>query len=210
MQRHLRKHRRPREVEAELLRRRWAEAASPSGPTAEGYRIAGYQDGLVGGQSPECDVLLPHFDSDLTWPDPNDPQPDDPLWDGGVAGGVTWDGAFWRDMARYAAGGPLFWSAYLKAGTGPGSGNGYWLNFGQGWAHLAQDDPARMLEGASPRLFHDAVAGHWRLVIEATEFVTGAVIEVWSGGKFTGNDPAGEYLRMGGCDPTAQLVVEAV
>jgi len=57
--------------------------------------------------------------------------------------------AFWRDTARYPAGGPLFWSAYLKPGIAPGSGNGYWLNFGAGWSHLHNDDPAQMLTGAA-------------------------------------------------------------
>ncbi len=37
----------------------------------------------------------------------------------GVAGGVTGDGTFYRDLTRYAASGELFWSAYLKPGTDP-------------------------------------------------------------------------------------------
>src|SRR5437867_8705218 len=110
--------------------RKLAVPTPPTGPTADAYRIVGYHDGLIGATRPDCDLLLPHFDSGLTWPDENNPQPGDWRFDGGVAGGVTWDGTFWRDMSRYAAGGPLFWSAYLKPGTGPGHQNGYWLNFG--------------------------------------------------------------------------------
>ncbi|MBI5684190.1 MAG: hypothetical protein HZC54_03830 [Verrucomicrobia bacterium] len=151
------------------------QPAPPPGPdpalTAAAYRIAGYTDGLVGA-TPECDLLRPHWDSGLKWPDPANPQPGDWRWGAGVAGGVTWDGAFHRDTARYPAGGQLFWSAYLKPGTAPGSGNGYWLNFGSGWAHLHNDDPAQMLSGAATRLFYDvddmgiggrAVKGYTRL-----------------------------------------------
>ncbi|MBI5393988.1 MAG: hypothetical protein HZA91_01690 [Verrucomicrobia bacterium] len=129
---------------------------------------------------------------------------------------MRWDGTFWRDLTRYNTGGPLFWSAYLKAGTAPGIGNGYWLNFGSGWSHLANDDPAQMLSGAAPRLFYDAEARQslappqWKLVIEATMFVTGEVVLVWSGVKAGGNDPAGVYARVEGCDPTAMLTVESV
>ena len=96
------------------------------------------------------------------------PQPDDPLWDGGVSGGVTWDGTFWRDLARYASSGSLFWCAYLKSGSAPGMKNGFWLNFGSGWSHLGNDDPAQMLAGASQRIYYDSAAGQWKLVIEAT------------------------------------------
>ncbi len=110
-------------------------------------------------------------------------------------------------MSRYAAGGQYFWSAYLKPGSGPGIGGGYWLNFGAGWCHLANDDPAQMLTGAAPRVFWEA--GNWKLVIEATMFVTGAVVNVWSGIKPGGDDPVGEYIRVAGCDPTASLMVEA-
>ena len=106
--------------------------------------------------------------------------------------------------------GPLFWSAYLKAGTGPGMKNGYWLNFGSGWSHLANDDPAQMLSGAAPRLFYDAVTSQWKLIIEAIMFVTGETVLVWSGIKSGGNDPSGVYARTGGCDPTATLTVEAM
>ena len=56
--------------------------------------------------------------------------------------------------------------------------NGYWLNFGGGWAHLAADDPAQILAGASQRLYHDTATGDWRLVIEATAFVTHATLNV--------------------------------
>ena len=45
--------------------------STPPGPTADCYRIAGYQDGLVGAAKPECDLLLPHFDSGLKWADAN-------------------------------------------------------------------------------------------------------------------------------------------
>ena len=180
----------------------------PPGPTADAYRIAGYVDGLVGA-SPECDLLRPHWDSGLTWPDPANPKPDDVCWDAGVAGGIRWDGTFYRDMGRYAASGQFFWSVYLKPGSGPGIKNGFWINFGSGWCHLANDDPAQILTGAAPRILYDSVAGHWKLVIEATMFVTYAVVNVWTGVKPAGNDPTGQYTRVTGCDPTATLTVEA-
>ncbi len=50
---------------------------APTGPTADVYRIAGYTAGLIG-------AARPHFDSGLRWPDPNNPQPDDPPWGAGV------------------------------------------------------------------------------------------------------------------------------
>ena len=181
----------------------------PSGPTADAYRIAGYADGLVGAAKPDCDILLPHFDSGLRWADANNPQPDDWLLDGGVRAGVTWDGTIYRDLARYTGSGPLFWSAYLKPGSAPGLKNGFWLNFGSGWSHLANDDPAQLLAGASPRLYFDSGANQWMLVIEATLFVTNAVVNVWTGAKAGGNDPAGIYLRASGCDPLASLTVAA-
>ena len=181
----------------------------PPGPTADVYQIAGYTDGLVGAAEPGCDILLPHWDSGLKYSDPNNPQPDDPVWGPGVAGGVRWDGTFYRDLTRYAGSGQLFWSAYLKPGTAPGSKNGYWLNFGSGWSHLANDDFAQILTGASQRILYDSVAGHWKLVIEATMFVTYAVVNVWTGIKQAGNDPTGVYTRITGCDPTATLSVEA-
>ncbi len=183
---------------------------TPTGPTAEGYRIAGYADGLIGAAEPDCNVLLPHFDSGLTWPDENNPQPEDWLWDGGVAGGIEWDGTFWRDVQRYSASGVFFWAAYFKPGTAPGMKNGYWLNFGSGWSHLAEDNPALILSGASQRLFFDTTTQTWRLVIEATQFVTHAVIEVWAGSKQSGPTPAGLYTRLSGCDPAATLTIEAV
>lgn len=193
------------------------------------YRIAGYADGLVGA-TPECDVLRPHYDSGLKWPDPENPKPDDVCWDAGVAGGVRWDGTLYRDLARYPAGGALFWSAYLKPGSAPGMKQGYWLNFGSGWCHLHNDDPAQMLSGATPRLFGETatedggpgteggilspVSGlrssvTWKLVIEATKFVTYETVLVWSGVKVGGNDPVGIYARVDGLDTTAALTIEA-
>ena len=121
---------------------------------------------------------------------------------------MRWDGTFYRDMTRYSASGSLFWCAYLKPGTGPGIKNGYWINFGSGWSHLANDDFSQILTGASQRIYHEA--GHWMLVIEATMFVTYAVVNVWTGMKPVGNDPVGVYTRVTGCDPTATLAVEAV
>ena len=181
----------------------------PSGPTADVYRIANYSDGLVGAAKPGCDLLLPHFDSGLRWADANNIQPDDPLWDGGVAGGITWDGTFYRDLNRFANSGSLFWCAYLKPGSAPGKKNGFWLNFGSGWSHLASDDPAQLLAGASQRIYYDSAAGQWKLVIEATMFVTLAVVEVWTGVKHGGTDPVGVYARISGCDPLASLTIEA-
>ena len=198
-------HRHPHPDDAAFLR----EVLTPSTPpaaTADSYRIAGYVDGLVGVTG--CDALLPHYDSGLKWGGAV-AQPGDACWDGGVAGGVTWDGTFYRDVSRFALGGPLFWCAYLKPGSGPGMKNGYWLNFGSGWAHLQNDDPAQLLAGAAPRLFFDSGAGQWKLVIEATMFVTNAVVEVWTGAKAGGNDPVGIYTRISGCDPLAALTIEA-
>ena len=126
-----------------------------------------------------------------------------------MAGGVKWDGAFYRDLSRYNASGQFFWCAYLKPGSGPGIKNGFWINYGSGWCHLANDDPAQILTGASQRLSYDGVAGNWKLVIEATMFVTYAVVDVWTGTKQGGNDPVGVYTRVTGCDPTATLAVEA-
>jgi hypothetical protein len=180
--------------------------ASPSGPTADAYRIANYSDGLVGANG--CDALRPHFDSGLRWADKNNPKPDDPLWGRGVLGGVRWDGTFYRDLARYASSGPLFWSAYLKPGSAPGIKNGFWLNFGSGWSHLANDNPAQLPAGASQRIFYDSAAKQWTMVIEATMFVTLAVVEVWTGVKHGGTDPVGTFTRISGCDPIASLAVE--
>ena len=153
-------------------------------------------------------MLLPHYDSGIKFADDNNPQPDDPLWGPGVAGGVPWDGAFYRDLSRYSQSGPLFWCAYLKPGTGPGIKNGFWINFGSGWCHLANDDFSQILTGAAPRLYFEA--GTWKLVIEATMFVTYAVVDVWTGVKQGGTDPAGTYTRVTGCDPLPTLTVEAV
>lgn len=41
-------------------------------------------------------------------------------------------------------------------------------------------------------------------------FVTGAVVEVWRGVKTGGENPAGVYNRVSGCDPLASLTVEVV
>ena len=87
--------------------------------------------------------------------------------------------------------------------------NGFWLNFGSGWSHLANDDPAQMLAGASQRIYYDTAAGQWKLVIEATMFVTLAVVEVWTGVKPGGNDPVGQFTRISGCEPLASLAIEA-
>ena len=47
-------------------------------------------------------------------------------------------------------------------------------------------------------------------MIEATMFVTYAVVDVWTGVKQGGTDPAGTYTRVTGCDPLPTLTVEAV
>ncbi len=112
--------------------------------------------------------------------------------------------------------------------------NGYWLNFGAGWSHLHNDDPAQMLGGASQRIYYDTATqvdrdhrarsanepaearpevalhpgGQWKIIIEATKFVTNEVVLVWSGAKADGNDPVGVYTRVGGLDPLASLTVE--
>ncbi|MCG3150597.1 MAG: hypothetical protein PCFJNLEI_04085 [Verrucomicrobiae bacterium] len=164
---------------------------------------------MIGAKRPECDILRPHYDSGIKWADSNNPKLDDVLWGGGVRAGVTWDGTLYRDLSRYAARGELFWCAYAKSGSGPGEKNGYWFNFGGGWCHLAGDDFSQMLTGAAPRLFWESAAGRWKLVIEATLFVTGAVVNVWTGTKAGGNDPVGEYRRIAGCDPLAAVSVEA-
>ena len=41
-------------------------------------------------------------------------------------------------------------------------------------------------------------------------FVTGAVVNVWTGTKSGGNDPTGTYTRVSGCDYSATLTVEAM
>ena len=194
------------EIDA-ALRNEYAPT-NPTGPTADTYRIANYTAGLVGA-SQECKILKPHWDSGLKWPDPNNRQPGDWRWDGGVSGGIPWDGTFHRDLSRYATSGDLFWSSYLKPGTGPGMKNGYWINFGSGWSHLHNDNPAEILTGASQKLFFDSAAGVWKLVIQATKFVTHEVIEVWTGTKTGGTDPTGTYTRDSGLDPVATLTVEA-
>lgn len=178
----------------------------PGGPTADVYRIANYQDGVVGVTG--CEALLPHFDSGLRWGDASNPRPDVACFNGGVAGGVTWDGTFYRDTARYPAGGNLFWSAYLKPGSVAGMKGGYWLNFGSGWCHLQNDNPSQMLNGACPRLLFDATSKRWKLIIEATKFVTLEIVEVWTGIKIGGNDPTGVYTRISGLDTVMSLKIE--
>ena len=194
------------EIDA-ALRAEYAPTA-PTGPTADIYRITGYTDGLVG-SGPGCNILKPKWGSGLKWPDKNNPKPDDPCWGRGIAGGIRWDGTFYRDMTRYAGSGEFFWCSYLKSGSAAGIKNGYWFNFGSGWSHLANDDFSQILTGASQRLEWDKVTGDWRLVIEATMFVTYAVVDVWTGIKHGGNDPSGAYTRVSGCDPLATLAIEA-
>lgn len=214
-----------REFQVDMLARVIADANTPPpGPFAETYRIASYADNLVGA-SPECNVLRPKFDSGLKWPDKNNPKPEDFCWDRGVSGGIRWDGTFHRDAARYPAGGQLFWSSYFRPGSEPGIKKGYWINFGSGWSHLHNDNPAEILTGASQKLFWEPVAGGvdpggpaspppaatgtWKLVIQATKFVTHEIIDVWTGTKSGGNDPIGTYTRQSGLDPLATLAVEA-
>ena len=172
--------------------------------------------------------MMALYGSGLKWPDKNNPLPTDLLWGGGVRAGVTWDGTFYRDLSRYNQSGSLFWSPYLKPGSGPGLKNGYWFNFGKGFCHLANDDLAQMLTGAASRLYWEpgvaapvpgasagaagtaaATPGQWKLVIDATAHVTAAVVNVWTGIKAGGNDPAGVYTRIAGCDPLASLTIEA-
>ncbi|MBI5684437.1 MAG: hypothetical protein HZC54_05110 [Verrucomicrobia bacterium] len=50
----------------------------------------------------------------------------------------------------------------------------------------------------------------WKLVMEATMFVTNETVLVWSGAKTGGNDPAGIYTRLAGLVPLASLTLEAV
>ena len=146
----------------------------------------------------------------MKWPDQTNPRPEDFRWGAGVRAGRKWDGTFYRDLTRYPAGGALFWSAYFQPGSGPGNQHGFWFNYGAGWSHLANDDCTQILTGASQRIFWDKATGHWQLVIEANLFVTGAVVNVWTGTKPTGTDPTGTYLRQSGCDPLAQLSIEPV
>ena len=146
----------------------------PTGPTADAYRIAGYVDGLIGAARPDCDLLRPHYDSGLKWPDKNNPQPDDPLWDAGVAGGV-------RGTAPSIATSPGTPPAANCSGAptsspapAPATRTATGSTSVPAGAHLANDDPPQILTGAATRLYYDTVAGHWKLVIEATMFVTGA------------------------------------
>lgn len=46
-------------------------------------------------------------------------------------------------------------------------------------------------------------------MVEATMFVTNAVVNVWTGRK-QGEDPSGSYARMSGCDPLPTLAVEVM
>jgi len=57
-----------------------------------------------------------------------------------------------------------------------------------------------MLSGAAPRLFYDAAASQWKLIVEATMFVTYETVLVWSGAKTGDNDPTGVYTRAAGLD----------
>ena len=59
-------------------------------------------------------------------------------------------------------------------------------------------------------MFHDTATGHWKLVIEATMFLTYVVVDVWTGVKAGGADPCGTYTRISGCDPLATLTVAAL
>ena len=77
---------------------------------------------------------------------------------------------------------------------------------GSGWSHLANDDFNQILTGALQRIYFEA--GNWHLVIEATMFVTNAVVDVWTGTKSGGPDPTGTYTRLTGCDPTGTLTIE--
>jgi len=193
------------EIDA-ALRNEYAPT-NPPGATGDTYKIANYADGLVGA-SPECDVLRPKYNSGIKYAG-STPNPEAPCFDRGISGGIRWDGTFHRDLSRYSAGGDLFWSSYLKPGTAPGMKNGYWINFGSGWSHLHNDNPAEILTGASQKLFYDAAAAKWTLVIQAPKFVTHEVVEVWAGTKTGGSDPAGTYTRDSGLDPVATLTVEA-
>jgi hypothetical protein len=62
------------------------------------------------------------------------------------------------------------------------------------------------------KLRHETVVatGNWKLVIEATMFVTYAVANVWTGIKSGGYDLTSTYTRISGCDPTATLTVEVL
>ena len=105
--------------------------------------------------------------------------------------------------------GPLHWCSYFKPGTGPGPQNGYWINFGCAYSHLAHDDPAQLLTGAAQRLYYDSATAQWMLVIQATDYITNAVRDVWTGSKAGGPDPVGPYTRVTGCDPLATVTVAA-
>jgi hypothetical protein len=48
----------------------------------------------------------------------------------------------------------------------------------------------------------------WRLVSEATAFVTHATLNVCTGTKHGGPDTVGQYTRLSGCDPALTLTVE--
>jgi len=85
---------------------------------------------------------------------------------------------------------------------------GFWYNFGSGWCHLANDNLNQMLTGAAPRIEYDPATGNWKLVIEATMFVTGEVINVWTGTKPGGTDPTGQYTKVTGLDPLMTLTIE--
>ena len=165
---------------------------------------------MIGYKKPECSLIAPRFDTGIKFADPNNPNPENVLFGGGVRAGVRWDGTFYRDQVRYPAGGDRFWCSYFKPGSAPGIKNGYWINFGKGWAHLHNDDPAQVRQGAAQSLDYDSAAGQWVLLVQATQYVTHEIIEVWRGIKQGGNDPTGTYTRISGLDPLASLTIEAV
>ncbi len=66
-----------------------------------------------------------------------------------------------------------------------------------------------MLTGTVPRLYYDTAAAQWKLVEEATMFMTNETVVVWSGVKPGGPDPTGTYTCIASCDPTTALTVEA-
>jgi hypothetical protein len=56
-------------------------------------------------------------------------------------------------------------------------------------------------------------AAPWRFgvcfPVRQKQFVTGAVVNVWTGVKVGGTDPVGTYTRVSGCDPAGTFRVEA-
>jgi hypothetical protein len=53
--------------------------------------------------------------------------------------------------------------------------------------------PSRGADGSTNAASGDAAynSGYWKLIIEATMFVTYEVVNVWTGVKSGGNDPVG-------------------